>query len=90
MTELFDRQSYYTADRPKDYGSGRECTIPKGRCKTALQCGEVGKVHRFVHPHQDETEHSPLILLCALCEKDRVKRFATPEQYQYGWEEGWG
>ena len=83
--QLFDRQSYYTADRPKDYGPGRRCTVPDGRCKTAQQTGERGKVQRFVHPHQEGTEHSDLILFCSLCEGDRVHRFLTPEEYQYGW-----
>jgi hypothetical protein len=82
---MFDSQSYFVSGRPKDYGPGRECTMGKGRCKTAEQCGDLGKVHRFVHPHQPQTEHQDLILLCALCEKDRVKRFLSPEEYQYGW-----
>jgi hypothetical protein len=86
VTELF----LPLEDRPHDYGPDRRCTIPEERCLTALQCGEVGKVHRFVHPHQEQTDDKDLILLCALCEKDRVRRFASPEQYQYGWEEGWG
>jgi hypothetical protein len=91
MTEpAFDAKGFMVPqeDRPHDYGLGRRCTVPDGRCMTGQQCGERGKVHRFVHPHQPETEHSPLILFCALCEKDRVKRFMSPEQYQFGWEEG--
>ena len=87
---LFAHHSYMVPqeDRPVDYGPGRRCTVAEGRCVTAQQCGERGKVNRFVHPHQEQTEHSPLILFCALCEQERVKRFMTPEQYQYGWEEG--
>jgi hypothetical protein len=85
---LFEWQSYYVSDRPRDYGPNRRCTIPRERCKTAEQCGEVGKIHRFVHPHRKTDDERDLILLCALCEKDRILRFLTPEQYQHGWDAG--
>jgi hypothetical protein len=85
---LFDRQSYYTADRPHDYGPGRRCTMPLSRCKTAERCGEVGKINRYVHPQAEAQGDTPEILLCSLCNADRIKRFASPEQYQYGWGDG--
>lgn len=80
--DLLGRDSYYVPyeDRPMDYGVGRRCTMGE-RCLAVPLDGEVGKVSRTVEPHQAETESSPLVLFCGLCENDRVRRFLDPWEY---------
>lgn len=82
MGDLLGGDSYYVPyeQRPKDYGVGRRCAMGKG-CLSLHELGEVGKVSRTVEPHQAETESSPLVVFCGLCENDRVRRFLDPWEY---------
>jgi hypothetical protein len=84
MTELFHKDSYYVAAerRARDHGEGRTCHMGE-RCRTFKMDGVVGKISRYATLTDGRT-----VLLCPLCENDRIQRFLDPNEYlEFGFKE---